>query len=592
MSFRILGPVEVRRNGDRLELAGTKQRALAALLILQQGHPLVLDRMIEELWGLDPPDHARKALHVHLSRLRAKLGGHLLVRTEAGYRLDVERSSIDLSRFLDLADEGRRLLADGRFDAASKRLREALALWRGAPLAGLEDEPFAQDAMRRLEELRLAAQADRIEADLACGDDPGLVAELEALVHEHPFRERLRGQLMLALYREGRQAEALAFYRQTRVFFAEELGLEPGPELLQLERSILAHEGSLRGTASNGNVSAVRNRVSPKTGAGAVVLAGALVAAAIVFAGALVAGAITLTHGTHDRGLPGVAANSVAVVDPRTSRIVADLPAGIRPGTLTAALGSVWVANRDDRTVSRLDPHALTVLRTIPVPTRPTGLAGAGGSLWVQAEQGNLSSIDPSVNQARLRARPSEIVWGHPRALLAAFGALWTTDPAGYVRRTAPATARPVSRVEVGGGPTALAAGAGSVWVSNTCDGTVTRLDPSGAVTATIATIPISHPTAIAYGARAVWVADSVDGTVVRIDPATNAVAATIGAGRVVSSVAAGDGAVWAADSAEEGLVRIDPLENRVAERIPLGAAPADLKFVEGNIWITTTARL
>src|SRR5262249_44690670 len=153
----------------------------------------------EELWTDDPPANARKSLHVQLTRLRAALPHGLLVRTETGYRLDVERRSIDLWRFLKLTDEGRRLLAQGRAEPAAKQLRAALAPWRGAPLAGLEDEPFAADAARGLEELRLAAEEDRIEADLACGVR-GLVAELDTLVREHPFRERLRGQLMLALY--------------------------------------------------------------------------------------------------------------------------------------------------------------------------------------------------------------------------------------------------------------------------------------------------------------------------------------------------------------------------------------------------------
>src|SRR5262249_22019684 len=139
-----------------------------------------------------------------------------------------------------------------RPDAAASRLRQALALWRGAPLAGLEHEPFAADAARRLEELKLAAQEDRIEAGLPWRGVRRPVTELEALVREHPFREHLRGLLMLALYREGRQADALALYRQTRVLYAEELGLEPSPELLELERSILEHESSLRATSSNG----------------------------------------------------------------------------------------------------------------------------------------------------------------------------------------------------------------------------------------------------------------------------------------------------------------------------------------------------
>src|SRR6266540_5820622 len=218
IEFRILGPLEVSVDGRVLPLGSPKQRALLALLLVHANETVSRDRLIEELWGDAAPASVESAFHVYLSRLRRLLesagGGALLVREAHGYRLRVEPDRLDATRFASLVGEGREALAAGEAERAADRLRRALALWRGPAMADLESERFAIAAAARLEEERVGALEQRLEADLALARHRELVGELETLVAEHPYRERLRAQLMLALYRSGRQAEALQAYQQ------------------------------------------------------------------------------------------------------------------------------------------------------------------------------------------------------------------------------------------------------------------------------------------------------------------------------------------------------------------------------------------
>jgi predicted ATPase/DNA-binding SARP family transcriptional activator len=244
MDFCILGPLEVRKDGIRLALGGPKQRALLAILLLNADRVVSRDRLIEELWPDKPPAAARRALEVQVSRLRKALGTGddertALLTRAPGYVLQVEPGALDLQRFEQLVAEGRRASADGEPARAALALRDAESLWRGRPLADLEFEPFARVDIERLEELRLTALETRIEAELELGRHADLVAELESLVAEHPLRERPRGQLMLALYRADRQADALEVYRQGRERLVEDLALEPSPMLQHLQQAIL-----------------------------------------------------------------------------------------------------------------------------------------------------------------------------------------------------------------------------------------------------------------------------------------------------------------------------------------------------------------
>jgi DNA-binding SARP family transcriptional activator len=316
LEFNVLGPLEAWRDGRRIEVRGRKRRALLAILVLHANEVVRRERLLEELWGENPPPTATASLHNQVSRLRKDLGAEVVVTRPSGYVLRTNAEAIDLHRFEQLVSAAKPLPAQARAD----RLAEALELWRGSPLTDLGEEPALSVEIERLEDIRINALEQRIDADLELGRNGELVPELEALVSEHPLRERLRGQLILALYRAGRQAEALETYRETRRVLIEELGIEPSPELRDLERAILRQDPALaeRRTAEPqalaSNEPAARRR---RAG----VLALALLVALLGAAGA--GTAVALTRG-------GDAGESAARLRPETTTsgaTVADVPA-------------------------------------------------------------------------------------------------------------------------------------------------------------------------------------------------------------------------------------------------------------------------
>jgi DNA-binding SARP family transcriptional activator len=241
MEYAVLGPLEVRSEGLTIPIGSPKQRAVLAVLALEAGRVVPVERLIDELWGDAPPPTATTALQVYVSKLRKALGERAIETRTPGYVLRCSPEELDLRRFEQLTAEARSVQPE----RAAELLREALSLWRGAALADV-DLPLET---ARLEELRLAAQQARIDADLARGCSTELVTELEALVQAHPLREPFRAQLMLALYRAGRQAEALEAYRDARGALVEELGIEPSQRLQQLEQAILRQDASLSDAA-------------------------------------------------------------------------------------------------------------------------------------------------------------------------------------------------------------------------------------------------------------------------------------------------------------------------------------------------------
>ena len=241
MEFRIFGPLEASAEGRVVELDAPKQRALLAILLLHANEPVGSDRLIEDLWAGQPPATAGKVLQTYVSQLRKALGNEAIVTGPAGYELRVDPDGVDLHRFERLVTRAR----GAEPQVAAERLRAALALWRGPPLVEFAYEPWARAQVGRLEELRLSALQDRIDAEFALGRAAELVGELEVLVAEHPLSERLRSQLMLALYRSDRQADALAAYRAARETLAGTLGIEPGPALRRLEHAILTQDPAL-----------------------------------------------------------------------------------------------------------------------------------------------------------------------------------------------------------------------------------------------------------------------------------------------------------------------------------------------------------
>jgi DNA-binding SARP family transcriptional activator len=252
MDFRILGRLEALAEGRGLALGGSRRRAVLALFLLHLNETLTSDRLIDELWGEHQPASAAKALQVHISRLRKALvagGGNgfdcLLVTREYGYELRLDPECLDAHRFEHLLADGRGQLAAGRPELAAATLEEALLLWRGPPLAEFSYESFAQSEIARFEELHLEALEQLVEAKLALGRHAEVIAQLETLIGEHPYREGLHAQLMLALYRCDRQADALQAFQKARRTLVEQLGIEPGKRLRELERAILAQDAAL-----------------------------------------------------------------------------------------------------------------------------------------------------------------------------------------------------------------------------------------------------------------------------------------------------------------------------------------------------------
>jgi DNA-binding SARP family transcriptional activator/pimeloyl-ACP methyl ester carboxylesterase len=246
MEFRVLGPLEAVVDGRPVALGGTKQRALLARLVLDGGRTVAAERLVDDLWGETPPDTARKMIQVYVSRLRKLLPENTLQTRPSGYQLTIPPGSLDLDRFETRRAAGRAALEQGRYEEAAHELRHALALWRGPALAEFTNEPFAQTEGARLDALRTAALEERIQAELELGKPADAIPELETLVAQHPLREQLRAQQMLALYRAGRQAEALAVYQDTRRVLADELGIQPSETLRDLERRILRHDPDLQ----------------------------------------------------------------------------------------------------------------------------------------------------------------------------------------------------------------------------------------------------------------------------------------------------------------------------------------------------------
>ena len=316
LEFSLLGPLEVRRDGVRLELGPPKQRAVLALLLLNANRVVPTDRLIDELWGDAPPETVRAALQVYVAGLRKALGnGQSTLRTQApGYVLEVVPGALDRDRFDSLRAEAR---VSPDVALRSSLLHEALGLWRDTPLTEFDSERFAEVAAAQLEDARLGALEERIEADLELGRHAEVISELDALVAAHPYRERLRAQQMVALYRSGRQADALAAYRAARESFASGLGLEPGAELKALERAVLEQAPQLDAPTAPAGESA-----PPRPKRWLAVLATAAIVA-LVIAGVLVL----------DREAATIVAtpNSVAIIDTDSRRVVATVPVGARP---------------------------------------------------------------------------------------------------------------------------------------------------------------------------------------------------------------------------------------------------------------------
>jgi YVTN family beta-propeller protein len=575
VEFGVLGPIEVRRDGRELPLGGRKQRALLALLLLHANEAVSRDRLIDGVWGERPPPTVARTLDAYVSRLRKLLGEGRLSRRPAGYQLRVEPGELDLVRFQGLREEGREQLARGEAANAAATLHSALSLWRGAALADMVYEPFAAEEAAGLEQQRLGALEDRAEADLALGRAGDLVPELEALVRKHPLRERLLYQLMLALYRAGRQAEALSAFQAARRRLAEELGLEPDPQLQALERQILEQDPAL-----NASVVSSPTRLAWKPDRRKIVF-GALAAATVA---AIAAVAIILAAGGAERSNMSVAGSQLARLSAKSTAPVEGIPVSSAPAAIVAANRSVWLANPSAGTVSRVDVASGAVVDRIPVGGTPAALAAGAGTVWVTSVPGDkVMRIDPGTGTVTQTlplggARASALAFGIGRLWVADLtdNSLLELDPrSGAVLRTVTLHLR----------PTALAIGARALWVADYGGNVVAEVDLRSGET--IATVHVGNgPSAVAVGQGAVWVANALDSTVSKVDPVGRSVSATIPVGSGPSAIAIAATSVWVANQYSGSVSRIDPTRNAVVATARIGGSPTALTARKGTIWV------
>jgi DNA-binding SARP family transcriptional activator/streptogramin lyase len=592
VEFRVLGPLEVSAAGRPLSLGGRKQRTVLALLLLHANELVPRERLIDALWEEAPPAEAEASLRVYVARLRkllaAATNGRPILETNAnGYILRVEPETLDLERF-------RRLVAHGDF-------AEALELWRGPALADLAEEEWARRESGVLEELRLNALEERIDADLAAGQQSDLIAELEMLVDEHPYRERFLRQLMVALYRCGRQPDALRAYVRARDELRERFGLEPTRELKELERQILVQDPALDRLQTPDVEAATSRR-------GSRFRRGALLAVAVGVVLVLAATMLALAREAPEPTAEAVAlkGNSVVGVDPDTGRVLGEVPLGGRPSGLAVGLGSVWVGNVDDETLLRVNPRTRRVVETIGLGAAPTELAVGGGSVWVLSLEANaLLQVDPSINQAveTIPLPPIEPFVGasHISQIAFARGSLWlrTWPPTAALMRMDPRThsitivRRDVVRISSNGQ---------SLWALLGIEANrVQRLYPPGDVIGLDRVGSIPGLSGLAADERAVWVTSRggvvprwAEGTLWRIDPTTGRVISSIVLEHASAGIALGPKAVWIV-SIDGYVLRVDPDAERVTRKIALGLYPPNVSGTivagAGGVWVATLAR-
>ncbi len=585
MEFRILGSFEVLVDGRQVALGGARQRAVLAMLLLHRGEVASVDLIADELWGDRAPATATKTVQVYVSRLRKALGGGVLVTRGGGYALEVGTAAVDADRFAGLAAEGRDALDRGDAQRAAEILRAALDLWRGPALADFAFESFAQNEISRLEELRLFVLETRIEAELALGRHAALIPELEMLVREHPARERLGGQLMIALYRSGRQSDALESYRHMQRTLADELGLQPGPELQDLQRAVLEQDPAIA-APTNGLAAGLRQR---RRGGALIAIGGtALLAAA--------AAAIVIAAGGGDAGIESVSGNSLAVIDPGSNSVVATLPTGVRPADVAGDGEHVWVANLGDDTVTEVDPRTKAVVGTTSPGTSVAGLAAGADGIWIADSRGlELVELDPAFPRSpgrriRLAQGPEILNVSAVKPVAVGNGRL-----GGRVLRAAMARIDPefscevVDKMPAGNSPSSIATGFDGVWVADDLDNTVTRIDPASAnaVTDDRRRSARGRPRS-SVGEGAVWVANTQDDTVTRIDPRTvGGDRDDHGGVRRPTGIAAGDGAVWVANSLGGTVSRSTRRRTRLEATVEVGEARRVVTIANGLVWVS-----
>jgi YVTN family beta-propeller protein len=639
VEYRILGPLEVLDGAEPVILGTAKEQALLAVLLLHANEVVSRERLIDELWGGEPPPTARKAVQVYVSQLRKALAvnGSAIETRPAGYVLEVNAEHVDAAQFERLVAEARKRQAEGEPEAAARLFRAGHALWRGRALAGLHFESHAASQVESLEELRVSTLMDRIDCDLALGHHTDVVGELEELVAQHPFHERLVSQLMLALYRASRQADALRVYRDARETLVEGLGIEPSVGLQRLEREILTHDpaleppGAVAGTeGSRGEEPADARRARAhddlnfwRRGGSIAVIAAALVIALVGTAFLLARFART----SPTSPLATINSDSVVLIDPSTNAAVAQVAVGGKPAGLAVGMGAVWVGNAQQQTLVRIDPETLEVARTIGLGVTPSRIAVGGGAVWAASYDSKiLLRVDPTFNVVtdRIDLSRTTLVLGKeglpgPEDIVVGGGAVWVAHGREVISRVSLKALAVVRQIRAGSGG-GIAFGDGAVWslsgaglgqvyrgvgVERLELGAVSRIDGrTNSVTRTIRIPRVGRvwvSNGLAVGEGGVWVIKP-DGSLFQFDPASGRLTSLVRLGERAQTaptmrqlrpidLAVGENAVWVVN-ANGTVSRVDPETSTIVTTIPLGryprlAYPEEIAAGERVVWVT-----
>lgn len=608
VEFRLLGTLDAGER-DSASLGGRKQRTLLAYLLLHRNEAIPREVLIDALWPEDPPATAAHALDVYVSRLRKSLGADGLFETRGGsVRLNVSGEAVDAACFEQLVDAARRAEAPAERLAA---LEQALALWRGRALADLLDEPALRPERERLEEERLGAEEERFEAMLALGRHGEAIGALQALASAHPLRERPGRLLMLALYRAGRQNEALEVYRNFRRLLSNELGLEPSSELRELEAAILRQDQTLvapppaepaQGAFAPPPASPPHTRHSRRRAAAAI----AAVVAAV--AGALFA-ALALSGGGSERPALTVPDLSAAAIDPATGKVVDVVPLQDPPAAALTVGNSVWVASWASSTLTRLDDRTGKPLGNVGLPCHPLALVYGAGRIWIASSdrECSLMAVDPrsgavkrhwSLHQPGLGVFRSQ-GWG-ANGIAFARKSVWVTVGVSGLLRVSPAGVVEHNFV-VGPDPRGVVAAQGKVWVGVLGPAQLREIDPSSNSIVGRVNIGVMFeagdntgplPCTLAGSGQTVWApavgeGSSTSSGIYRVDALHHRVSDVIRAGGNPCGVSLGHGKVWVTNPSAYEVDEISPLNDRI-HRIPLDSPPNAITAAPRHVWVFT----
>ena len=569
------------------------------MLACEVGHAVSVERLVDGVWGDPAPPGVVTSVQSYVFHLRQVLEpdrprgtpGSVLVTVPGGYRLAVKPEAVDVTRFEELVASGDAAAEDDQPGTAATAYRSALAMWRGDVLEDLGDHDFVAPVRARLDERRASALESRIRAELALGHHTAVVGELGGLIAQYPLREGLHAELMLALYRSGRQSDALAAYRDLRSVLDIELGIEPSPPLQELNTRILRQDPTLAWlppstlTTPPPVPAAVSRDATQTRGSRTHARRSRLSALTVVTLGvAALAGGATLPL-VEAPLAAAVPANAVSELDEK-GRVVASIPVGTNPTALVAGGGAIWVLNAGDSTVQRINPSTHAVEQTITVGDDPRGMAITGDDLWVT------NSADRTVTRINTETNEpvAEIDVGtRPDAIAAGPAGLWVANSGdNTIQRIDTGTGIPEEPIYVDDGPDGLAVDETSVWVANGRSGTVLQIDaePGDRMSPPI---PVgSGPRGIIRSGNDVWVTNELSASVTRINADTRR-PHPIDVGDGPTDLAVLDGDVWVTEKFAGSLLRIDRASTDL-ERFDLGAPVNGVTVAEGRLWVVSGA--